>query len=121
MEHLIVLGIAWVLLGRWFWYGGVRHPRRLHRAGGCGGGWNRGEPDVRVGCGFAGPGSAADASRHRNARAEARNGIKESPEPPAAIAPEDPVGRLQRDWISGRITDREYEDGLDAVYGRSWN
>ena len=33
-----------------------------------------------------------------------------------SISAEDPIARLQRDWIAGRITDGEYEEGLDAVY-----
>jgi hypothetical protein len=36
--------------------------------------------------------------------------------PEREIAPAYPVPRLQRAWVAGRITDEEYERGLDMVY-----
>ena len=122
MEQLIVLGIAWLLLSRWFWRGagGRRHLRygmAEPRFAGCGG---RAERYGSVGsrCG----------SRRAERVAAGRTVAGEAARPPtdagrrqASLAPENAVSQLQQDWIHGRISDREYEAGLDAVYGSPTN
>ena len=67
---------------------------------------------MRMGCG-----AGRRRVSERSGTARTRGDIPETGHPSAAsIGAEDPVRRLQRDWIAGRITDVEYEAGLDRVY-----
>lgn len=33
-----------------------------------------------------------------------------------ALPPRDPVAELQREWVEGRLSDEQYEAGLDEVF-----
>jgi hypothetical protein len=121
MEHLIILAMFWMLLGRWFWWGpfgrrGRWMQKRLARPLA----YDRIE---RGRWGGAGRGCGASMRRDQVARVESESAWPTSRRQttldtaaPTAVRSDDPVARLQREWIEGRITDEAYENGLDAIY-----
>ncbi len=104
MSTWVVVLIAWVVLSRfgpWRW--GRRRSRlarrraRLARRWGWWGPW--------IGGGAWGMGRWGGSWDDESA-----------PSTRPLLPPESPVERLQREWVEGRITVEEYEDGLDRIY-----
>lgn len=114
MAFLIVIVVAWLVARRVLW---------VRRSAHTGGLYGRRWPHAGGLCWRASAYAGDLDGRPFGGRRELDRWLPPPPSvprggqpAPAEAAPEHPVARLQREWVAGRITDEEYERGLDAAY-----